>query len=485
MEKQNINSKRAGLLRKNTIIEKIKRGSAMYLFLILILGIFIGETTIMLFIDALPPLSQMGTALLDSTLLLILVFPILYFFVFRPMSTHITSRKQAEELLILQSTALNAAANAIVITHRDGHIEWVNPAFTKLTGYTFEEVTGENPRTLKSGKHDTVFYKNLWDTVLAGEVWQGEIINKRKDGSEYTEEMTITPVKAQNGEFIHFIAIKQDITERKKFEAELSKAKAEAEQANLAKSEFLSRMSHELRTPMNSILGFAQLMDMGELNPSHRKGVNHILKSGKHLLNLINEVLDLSRIEAGQLSISLEPVQLNPIILETMDIVQLLAEEHNIKLELADSPVNDLFVKTDRQKLKQVLLNLINNAVKYNRIGGSVKIECNSQMGAGNGDYIIRISVTDTGIGIAKEDIHKLFNPFQRIGSEISEIEGTGLGLAVAKKLIEAMHGKIGVESEPGKGSTFWIELPQGEGQIGHHMRMIGGKAQSKNKSIK
>src|SRR5665647_1410547 len=336
MDKQNINSKRADLLldpdagtqadRKNTIIEKIKhsttRGSAVHLFLILILGIFIGETTIMLFIDALPPLSQMGTALLDSTLLLILAFPVLYFFVFRPMSTHITSRKKAEELLILQSTALNASANAIVITHRDGHIEWVNPAFTKLTGYTFEEVKGANPRSLKSGKHDAVFYKNLWDTILAGEIWQGEIINKRKDGSEYTEEMTITPVKAQNGEIIHFIAIIHEITERKKIEVELSKAKAKAEQANLAKSEFLSRMSHELRTPMNSILGFAQLMDMGELNPAHKKGVDHILKSGKHLLNLINEVLDLSRIESGKLSVSMEPVHLNGIIMETLDMVQ-------------------------------------------------------------------------------------------------------------------------------------------------------------------
>jgi len=481
MEKQNINSKRADLLLKNTIIEKIKhsttRGSVVHLFLILIFSIFVGEAIIMLFINTFPLLTKLGTALLDSTLLLILAFPVLYFFVFRPMATYITERNQAEEQLIIQSTALNAAANAIVITDREGHIEWVNPAFTKLTGYTFEEITGANPRSLKSGKHDAAFYKNLWDTILAGEIWQGEIINKRKDGSEYTEEMTITPVKAQNGEIIHFIAIKHEITERKKFEVELTKAKAEAEQANLAKSEFLSRMSHELRTPMNSILGFAQLMDMGELNPAHKKGVDHILKSGKHLLNLINEVLDLSRIEAGQLSISLEPVQLNPIISETMDIVQLLAEERNIKLELADSPVNDLFVKTDRQKLKQVLLNLINNAVKYNRIGGLVKIECSSQMGVGNGDYIIRISVTDTGKGIAPEEIHKLFNPFQRIGAEISEIEGTGLGLAVAKKLIEAIGGKIGVESESGKGSTFWVELPQGEGQIDRHMWMIVGKA--------
>ena len=186
---------------------------------------------------------------------------------------NITELKQKEEQLNIQSTALNAAANAVVITNNSGKIEWVNLAFTKLTGYTLEEVTGENPHTIKSGKHDAAFYKDLWNTILAGKVWQGEMINKRKDGGEYTEEMTITPLLDNNGDIIRFIAIKQDITERKKFEEELIIAKAEAEQANLAKSEFLSRMSHELRTPMNSILGYAQLMDMGELKPAHKKGL--------------------------------------------------------------------------------------------------------------------------------------------------------------------------------------------------------------------
>ncbi len=284
----------------------------------------------------------------------------------------------------------------------------------------------------------------------------------------------------------------EDITERKKNENELSEAKAEAERANVAKSEFLSRMSHELRTPMNSILGFAQLMNRGELAPANKKRVDHILKSGKHLLDLINEVLDLSRIEAGKLSLSIEPIQLSRIISETMDIVHPLAEERTVKFELINSPNNDLFIKADKQKLKQVLLNLINNAVKFNRVGGSVKVECeigkrqesarlpDGQVGkpaeAGSSlhydsEQMMRISVTDTGMGIAPEGIKKLFNPFQRIGSEISEIEGSGLGLAVAKKLIEAMHGKIGVESIVGDGSTFWIELPQSESQIDRHNR--------------
>jgi CheY-like chemotaxis protein/two-component sensor histidine kinase len=239
-------------------------------------------------------------------------------------------------------------------------------------------------------------------------------------------------------------------------------------------------MSHELRTPMNSILGFTQLMDMGELTPAHKKGVDHIMKSGKHLLNLINEVLDLSRIEAGKLSLSLEPVQICDTISEAIDIVSPLAEIRNIKLQLINSKESKLFVKADSQKLKQVLLNLINNAVKYNRENGSITIECRkqkaevSEQSAQNrkltpDDWKVIISIRDTGIGIPQEELHKLFNPFQRIGADISEVEGTGLGLAVAKKLVEAMHGTIGVESKVGGGSTFWIELPQCEGQIYSH----------------
>ncbi len=260
----------------------------------------------------------------------------------------------------------------------------------------------------------------------------------------------------------------------KKNENELSKAKAEAERANVAKSEFLSRMSHELRTPMNSILGFAQLMDMEELNPAHKKGVNQILKSGEHLLNLINEVLDMAKIEAGRLTVSPEPVKIFGIIMETIDIVRHLAEENQITLELDASTTKRLFVKADHQRLKQVLLNLINNAVKYNRKGGSVKVECQvgvRQEALGNSEKVIRISVIDTGKGIAQEYIKKLFNPFERIGAERAETEGTGLGLAISKKLIEAMGGKIDVESSPGKGSTFWIELPQTESQIDRHER--------------
>jgi len=257
----------------------------------------------------------------------------------------------------------------------------------------------------------------------------------------------------------------RDITQSKHAEKEIIKSRNEAVKANLAKSEFLSRMSHELRTPMNSILGFAQLMKMGELSAAHKKGVNHILKSGSHLLYLINEVLDISRIEAGRLTLSLEPVLVKSVIVEMLDFVQQDAAKKDLTVEMEQSPGNELSVKADRQRLKQVLINLINNAVKYNSQGGRVIIRTELKDGSGQGMPSIRISVSDNGPGIKPEDMEKLFLPFERIGAEKSEIEGTGLGLMVAKKLMDAMGGLVGVDSSPGQGSTFWIELPQAESQ--------------------
>jgi PAS domain S-box-containing protein len=251
-----------------------------------------------------------------------------------------------------------------------------------------------------------------------------------------------------------------DITERKQAEQKIIQAKDDAEKANMAKSEFLSRMSHELRTPMNSILGFAQLLEMGELNVSQKRGVNHILQSGKHLLDLINEVLDISRIEAGRLKISIEPVQLKGVFDEMMDIINPLAIKKLIEIKLIYSNRNQLYVSADRQSLKQVLLNLLNNAIKYNNEGGSVEIK--TELITNKKDTaFVRVSITDTGVGIKQEDISKLFIPFERIGAYNTQIEGTGLGLSVVKKLVEVMNGSCGVDSTIGQGSTFWFELPQ------------------------
>ena len=373
----------------------------------------------------------------------------------------ITYRKESEAALARQSAAFESFALAIIITDIKGIIQWANSAFTRLTGYPANEAIGKTPGVLvKSGKQDKDFYKRFWDTLLNKEVWTGELINRRKDGSLYYEEQTITPVLDSKGNISSFISIKIDITERKRIEHALIVAKTEAEKANQAKSEFLSRMSHELRTPMNSILGFAQLMEMGGLDPKHKKGVNHILNNGRHLLNLINEVLDISGIEAGRVSLSFVPVHLSRIIREAIDTIDPAARAMHVKFELIDAGHEPLFVKADHHRLRQVLINLFNNAVKYNREGGSVMIKTELQPVIAPAIAFVRISVSDTGPGINPEFIGKLFMPFERIGAEKTSIEGTGLGLMVVEKLMNAMGGSVGVESVPGEGSTFWIELP-------------------------
>ena len=349
----------------------------------------------------------------------------------------------------------NSAMMAISGYEDERFIE-VNNTFLTTLGYSLNEIIGNT-------KADSIFVdKDLRRTLIENlkqhiPVREVEMEIRTTSGSIITTLFSVEYIYIANE--ICLITVMVDISGRKQAEEEIRMAKNEAEKANLAKSEFLSRMSHELRTPMNSILGFAQLMEMGELIPAQKKGVHHIIKSGKHLLNLINEVLDISRIEAGQLSLSLEPVQLASIIGDTLESVQPNAEKQNLTLELIDSPVNQMHVKADNQRLKQVLLNLINNAIKYNRNGGSVTIKTELRELEAPEISRIRISVTDTGKGIKPEYLEKLFLPFERIGAEKTETEGTGLGLTVVKKLMDAMGGQFGVVSTPGEGSTFWIEL--------------------------
>ncbi|WP_288369480.1 PAS domain S-box protein [uncultured Algoriphagus sp.] len=236
----------------------------------------------------------------------------------------------------------------------------------------------------------------------------------------------------------------------------LEEAKLEAEKANRAKSEFLSRMSHELRTPMNAILGFAQLLELTPLTEKQLKNVEYILKGGQHLLSLINEILDLSKIEAGKIQMKVEPIDLNELLEETIQTVQPFLIKKSI--HLINNQSESVFVLADWQRLKQVLLNILNNAIKYNKANGKIEI---SQFEVLDSEQSkVRIEIKDTGKGIREEDFPKLFEPFERIGAEMSETEGTGLGLAVVKKLIELMQGEVGVESIWGVGSTFWVELP-------------------------
>lgn len=346
----------------------------------------------------------------------------------------------------------------------------VNNPFLKRLEYTKEEVTG-NTLTGMSLFPDQPFRNDLMDSFAHETPMHDlEILVQAKSGDLISGLFSseVIYIGEEKCLFIMFV----DITERKNFEKELLAAKMEAEKANMAKSEFLSRMSHELRTPMNSILGFAQLLNMGDLNQSQKKGVGHIMRSGNHLLGLINEVLDISRIEAGRMSLSMEPVQLRSIVTETIEVVQLHANEQQISLKLSESPDNDLFILADRQRFKQILLNLVNNAIKYNNPGGSVMITIGKRRYPEEKQACIRISVSDTGRGISELDIPKLFQPFERFGAENMPVEGTGLGLTVTRKLIDALGGRIGVESTVGQGTTFWIEFAERQNQTGE----IAGK---------
>jgi PAS domain S-box-containing protein len=409
----------------------------------------------------------------------------------------VTDRKLAVKELLKFSKVVEQSPNMIVIIGLDSMIEYVNPAFTTVTGYNPEDIVGTYYSVLKSDEDDKE-YEKLKETIQSGEAWHGELIDKKKNGEYYWQSISINPILNETGEITHYVSIMQDISSRKrveneiydlninleqkvnertselmitneilmneiitrkKNEEELKKSRQEAEEANRAKSDFLSRMSHELRTPLNSILGFAQLFEMGDLSANQRKGVGHILKSGRHLLRLINEVLDIAKIESGKVTLSMELVKVKEVINEAIDLVRPLTNESQISIEYKEQPSDNLFVKADKQRLVQVLVNLLNNGIKYNKKGGSVKINTvllSDDLKKENA----RILIQDTGIGIAQEDLEKLFTPFLRFGEEMLNTEGTGLGLSIAKELMTVMGGAIGVSSTIGEGSTFWIELP-------------------------
>ena len=245
-----------------------------------------------------------------------------------------------------------------------------------------------------------------------------------------------------------------DVSERREAEQGIRQAKEEAERANRSKSEFLSRMSHELRTPLNAILGFAQLLEMDSVDPQQRESVERILKGGQHLLTLINEVLDIARIETGRLTVSLEPVPLGQVMQESLALIAPVAAGQNLELMVDEVKDIDWHVMADRQRLKQVILNLLTNAVKYNREGGAIALSCEEVL-----DGRLRIKVSDTGTGIPSDKLDRLFIPFSRLTVGHAGVDGTGIGLALSKGLVELMGGGIGVESQLGQGSTFWVEL--------------------------
>ena len=357
-------------------------------------------------------------------------------------------KHQLETAVHANQLIMDNSRDVICTVDENGSFITVSAASEALWGYKPQELCG---RAYIEMVHPE---DRARTNQVAADIMTGSAVNDfenryiRKDGSFIDVMWSAYWSEADRLMF----AVARDSTERARTEKALKEAKEEADRANRAKSEFLSRMSHELRTPMNAILGFAQLLEMEELTEDQQESVGHIIRGGRHLLELINEVLDISRIEAGRMSLSPEPVLLADVLCETIDLVRPLATDREVRVTSRD--VSDLYVLADRQRLKQILINLISNSIKYNRTGGSVTLSCEARDGRA------RILITDTGLGIPAERIEQLFTPFERLGAEQSTIEGTGLGLAVAKRLAEAMQGSIGVESVSGQGSTFWLELP-------------------------
>ena len=320
---------------------------------------------------------------------------------------------------------------------------------------------GRNPRLLKSGRQSPAVYQELWHTIVAGGEWRGELCNRKKNGELYWELAAISAIRGDDGAIAHFIAVKEDITDRKGMEELLRHAKASAEAANFAKSQFLANMSHELRTPLNSILGFSQLMEMqgtdgagrsGALTDKQREYLRWIRDGGEHLLDMVNDVLDLSKIEAGRVDLEKKPFDTVTLIRRVLTTVRSLAAKKHLHVDAAIDPGLGL-LDADEVRIKQVLYNLLSNAIKFTererRIGVDARAEGNECV----------ISVWDEGIGIPLADRERIFEPFEQLRKGHGE-HGTGLGLTIVKNLVELHGGAVSVESEEGKGSRFTVRLP-------------------------
>jgi PAS domain S-box-containing protein len=371
----------------------------------------------------------------------------------------IAERKQAEAQLRKLWSAVEQSATVVVITDREGTIEYVNPRFEAQTGYPAAAVVGQKPRLLKSGVHPPAFYTELWQTLLAGRTWQGEVCNRRRDRTLFWEAMTIAPIRDGAGPVTHFVAIKEDITERRRAAAELLQAKDAADAANRAKSRFLANMSHEIRTPMNAILGFAQLLQRdATLTARQRRQLSTINRSGEHLLQLINDILDMSKIESGRLQLTTAECDFHGLLADLEALFRLRTEEKGLRFEVTHTSGVPARLCTDAGKVRQVLLNILSNAVKFSA-RGCIRLGVTATpvlaSAADPAAVCVGLAVTDTGVGIAPEELERVFEPFEQTQSGQRQGGGTGLGMAISRQLARLLGGDLTVTSQLGEGSVF------------------------------
>ncbi|WGS87334.1 PAS domain S-box protein [Methylomonas sp. UP202] len=394
----------------------------------------------------------------------------------------ITERKRADEQLHKLAQTVEQSPDAILITDLDRNIEYVNQAFVERSGYGRNEVIGRTPGLLKSGKTPATTYQALNAALARGETWKGEFVNRRKDGGEYVEFAIVIPVRGSDGGVSHYVSVQEDITEKKRIGAELDRyrhhleelvasrtaelaaARAQADAANQAKSAFLANMSHEIRTPMNAIIGLTYILRQSLPTPEQRERLDKIDAAAQHLLAIINDILDLSKIEAGRLELEQTDFALEAVLDHIRSLTADQAKHKGLRVEVENAGV-PTWLRGDPTRLRQAMLNYTGNAIKFTETG-TVRLVARLLEDRHDG-LLVRFEVSDTGIGIAAEQLPTLFEYFaQADASTTRKYGGTGLGLAITKKLAQMMGGDAGVESRLGAGSRFWFtaRLQRGHG---------------------
>jgi len=401
---------------------------------------------------------------------------------FLAVALDISERQQSEAHRRQLALAVEQSPESIVITNLDAEIEYVNPAFEQTSGYRGEEVLGQNPRILQSGETPLEVYAEMWRRLTLGENWKGEFSNRRKDGSIYIEFARVSPLRQPDGTITHFIGVKEDITEKKRLARELDQhrhhletlvmertyeleaAREKAEAASQAKSAFLANMSHEIRTPMNAIIGFTRLMQRAHPTTEQARHLNRIDSSAGHLLSIINDILDLSKIEAGKLNLDLSNFNLSAIFDHIRSLLKDQASAKGLTIDVEQDGV-PTWLRGDSTRLRQALLNFAANAVKFTE-HSAIQLRA-KLLEEREGRLLLRFEVEDSGIGIPPEKLPLLFEDFQQADTSSTRLYGgTGLGLAISKRLARLMGGEVGVESDPGRGSSFWFTawLERGHG---------------------
>ncbi|MBU2492081.1 MAG: PAS domain S-box protein [Bacteroidetes bacterium] len=370
----------------------------------------------------------------------------------------VTEAKEAEEKINTLSKGIEQSPAALIITDIKGNIEYVNPKFTEVTGYTFEEIYNKNMRVMKSGYHDELTYKILWETISNGNMWKGDLLNKKKNGELFWEHVSISPIRNDKGDITNFIAVKEDISERKKMMEDLILAKEKAEKANQLKSEFLAQMSHEIRSPINTMVSFTSLIE-DELHDKSNKELEvcftGIDSASKRVIRTIDLILNMSELQLGTYEISRRNINISDILYNLLIEYMKIASSKKIELNLHVESEN-VIINSDEYAVSQIFANLLDNAIKYTNKG---RVDL-SLVENEKGQIIVKIS--DTGIGISPEYLENLFEPFSQEEQGYSrKFEGNGLGMSLVKRYCDLINAEISVESEKNKGTTFTVILPK------------------------